>query len=180
VKRNKHKKHIIAIEIVAILILVSGSFLILNPSLTGYVSAAAYTQPLNLVVEESSDYTIASDKPLSLMSFSISGSVTGKGAAEIYLVTRQGDYLIYSNWAPMRSNQITSMIESELEIVNVRQNSNIPNVWENTIVKEESFSKVCLETCTLPFIESERFELRILLDEKTTLRLDQITYTSNN
>ncbi len=87
--------YLIPVLIVALMI---GSFIFFKPETTGYVTfgeVVANTDKVSLGFNNSSEYVWIPTKPGKLNSVMLSGEITGKGYAKIYLVTDTKDYLIY-------------------------------------------------------------------------------------
>lgn len=88
-----------SIPFFVLLLIISGLFL-LRPSLTGYVALGketAYTESLNLKINESGSYKWALNKSGEIKSIKATGSVIGNGTAKIYIEKDGKRYLIYQN-----------------------------------------------------------------------------------
>mgnify|MGYP001601668603 FL=1 len=83
-----------------ILLLIITSLFLLKPSFTGYVTLgkeSAYTENLNLRINESATYKWEPSKLGEIKSIKASGGVSGNGAVKIYIEKDGTRYLIYKN-----------------------------------------------------------------------------------
>ena len=83
-----------------ILLLVITSFFLLKPAITGQVilgKESAYTDNLNLVINESGTYEWNVKNPGDIKSIKATGKVIGNGTVKIYIEKDGKRYLIYDN-----------------------------------------------------------------------------------
>ncbi|MBI2541326.1 hypothetical protein HYV80_01275 [Candidatus Woesearchaeota archaeon] len=100
-KEATSKKQLIryAIPFAAILLIIA-SLLLLKPSITGNVALdreIAYTENLNLQMNESGEYNWTLKNPGVMKSLKASGSVTGNGTVKVYIEKDGKRQLIYQN-----------------------------------------------------------------------------------
>lgn len=90
---------IYAIPFFVILLAIAG-LLLLKPSITGHVALdreTAYSENLNLNINESGEYNWTLKNPGSIKSIKARGSVTGNGTVKIYIEKNSERRLIYKN-----------------------------------------------------------------------------------
>lgn len=93
------KKPLAYIMLFVVLLLIITRLFLLKPAITGNVvlsKETTYNRTLNLVVNESSNYTWIVDKPGKINSIKASGSVIGNGTVKVYIEKDGEKYLIYS------------------------------------------------------------------------------------
>lgn len=98
---NKNKLVAYGIPII-LLLLVTSVLFISKPEITGYVTLTkeeTYTDNLNLIINESGNYTWTIDKPGDIQSIKASGRVKGNGTVKVYIEKDGERYLIYDNKA---------------------------------------------------------------------------------
>jgi len=185
-------------------IFVMAMFLLPTPlTFTGYVSGlnmTIYSQDLNLIVDGSQSYTMASEINLNLKSFMLDGEVTGNGRAEIFLDNGQGQqFLIYENveknpefkgphlftGVPITGKSITGFdgVEEKKGMWLAIQKKQ-PINYEFAPLKESEylvpgeFYASCAETCNMPqnLFNSNAYGLIFRLEKGTTVKLNAIKY----
>ena len=85
---------------IILLILITGILFISKPEITGYVTLTrekTYTDNLDLVVNESGNYTWTIDKIGGIQSIKASGKVKGNGTVRVYIEKDGERYLIFDN-----------------------------------------------------------------------------------
>jgi len=85
---------------VILLLLITGILFISEPEITGYVTVTqeqTYTDNLDLIINESGNYTWTTDKIGDIQSIKASGRVKGNGTVKIYIEKDGQRYLIYDN-----------------------------------------------------------------------------------
>lgn len=88
-----------AVPLIVILVIAT-SFFLLKPAITGQVilnKEAAYTNNLNLVINESGAYEWNIRNPGNIKSIKASGSVIGNGTVKVYIEKDGKRYLIFDN-----------------------------------------------------------------------------------
>ena len=98
-KLNKNKLIKYAVPVVMLLLVVSVLFLS-KPEITGYVTITrekTYDDNLNLIINESGNYTWDIDKIGDISSIKASGRVKGNGTARVYIEKDGERILIYDN-----------------------------------------------------------------------------------
>ena len=172
-------------------------------TLTGYVSGlniTIYLQELNLTIDNSNSYTLASEKNLHLNSFMLSGEVFGSGRVEILLDNGKGQqYLVYENVIRKQElktpNLITgigitgraieenaSLNEKKGTFLIVQPKKPIKYEFfrlnEGDEVMSGDFHAECIETCEIPkeLFNSSSYELIFRLEQGTSVRIDEIRY----
>ena len=83
-----------------LLVLLISLVFISKPQVTGYSILSAertYNESLNLMMNESGNYTWALNKPVDIKSIKATGSVVGNGSVKIYIEKNGERYLIYKN-----------------------------------------------------------------------------------
>lgn len=84
----------------AVLLLVIASLFLFKTGITSYVVAEkeiAYSENLNLKINESSEYNWALKNPGNIKHLKATGSVAGNGTVKVYIEKDGKKYLIYSN-----------------------------------------------------------------------------------
>lgn len=176
-------------------------------NITGHVSGVnltVYTQTLDLLIDSSKSYNFIAEKSLNLRSFLLSGQILGAGRVEILLDDGNGNqYLVYENIVKKPSNQnlITGQVidSSGGEGISNENNANLVEnngLWfvinqKSKILKYEFKPLQDDEMLTSGFFYfsgeetqvlpegyfSQNYELIFRMDEGTTVKLDQVTYT---
>jgi len=171
-----------------------------KPGITGFVSTESHYQALDLDVDHSGTYVLKSSTgaPITLTSFSLSGSVQGTGTANVYLNNGKGTKLkIWSNTKPKSSglgeitgvsNKITGAVVKEgeptpasiLEVVPGKQLYEYEDIPEGYTPVSGPFKQECLETCLLPedLFTNAQYELIVKLEPGTTLLIEELVYTT--
>ena len=161
-------------------------------SITGFFSTETQRQQVNLEITESASYLLqnTAGNPLSLLQFSISGSVQGGGAAQVYLKDGSTQVLVYSNIhkkkqglkgitgnfidAPMPNGEQGEFLEI-LEKGSLQKTPIVPEGYEPA---EESFKDSCSESCALPveFYNDNGYTLDVLVVPGTSIKIDEIVF----
>ncbi len=95
-----NNKFVIYTVPIILLLLITGILFISKPEITGYVTVTqekTYTDNLDLVINESGNYTWTTDKIGDIQSIKASGRVKGNGTVKIYIEKDGQRYLIYDN-----------------------------------------------------------------------------------
>ena len=95
-------KHILYAVSILLLILMTAILFVAKPGITGLVTLTqekTYTDTLDLVINESGNYTWTTDKVGDISSIKASGKVKGNGTVKIYIERDGEKYLIYDNKA---------------------------------------------------------------------------------
>ena len=185
------------LELAVIVIVIFAIVLIISPkqdmlSITGFLSTETQRQQVNLQITQSSSFILknSASTPMSLTHFSITGSVVGEGAAQVFLKDGNRQVLVYSNIDKKKkgltgiTGQFVNSQSPESEITNYLQISElealqtIPTVPEGYETIEELFKDSCSESCALPveFYNDEGYTLNVLVSPGTTLNIDEIDY----
>ena len=94
------KKYVVYTVPVILLLLFTGILFISKPEITGYVAITqekTYTDNLDLVVNESGNYTWTIDGEGDIQSIKASGKVKGNGTVRVYIEKDGIRYLIFGN-----------------------------------------------------------------------------------
>lgn len=94
------KKPLVYTIPVVVLLLIIASLFLFKPIITGYAvfsKETTHNESLNLVLNESGDYTLALNKTGDISSMRATGRVIGNGTARIYIEKDGKRYLIYKN-----------------------------------------------------------------------------------
>ena len=96
---NKNKFVLYSVPIV-LLLLISGVLFLSQPEITGYITLTqekTYEDNLNLIMNESGNYTWTVDQGGIINSIKASGRVKGNGTVKVYIEKDGERYLIYDN-----------------------------------------------------------------------------------
>ena len=163
-------------------------------SITGFVSTEIQRQQVNLEISQSGGFVLknADSTPLSIIHFSITGSVVGEGAAQVFLKSNGKRVLVYSNIYKKKQGligitgqfvnsaaQTREAAQAEyLEILESAAPSAAILVPDGYETAEELFKDSCAESCALPaeFYNSESYTLEVLVSPGTTLKIDEIDF----
>jgi len=94
------KKYVIYTMLILLLLVMAGIFFASKPEITGYVTLTkekTYTNNLNLVINESGNYTWMPDNIGDIQSIKAAGRVKGNGTVRVYIEKDGEMYLIYDN-----------------------------------------------------------------------------------
>jgi len=94
------KKYVVYTVPILLLLLTTGILFISKPEITGYVTLErekTYIDDLNLVINESGNYTWTIDEVGDIKSIMASGKIKGNGSVKIYIEKDGQRYLIYDN-----------------------------------------------------------------------------------
>ena len=176
-KIDLHKAEIIA---ATLLILILG-ITFYKPSLTGFVPANVERHPLDIKISESQVYNLISNESLPLVSFGISGNITGKGAVYVYLDNAEGvSKLVYTNVRKPRDPSGFLRITG-LTTVSVEQGPRIDQYFPLAPDEEAvygTFINECVETCALPLegFDKTAYKLTFLVEPGAVLYISEIIY----
>jgi len=95
-----NNKFVIYTVPIILLLLITSVLFISKPEITGYVTVTkekTYTDNLDLVINESGNYTWTTDNIGDIQSIKASGRVKGNGSVKIYIEKDGQRYLIYDN-----------------------------------------------------------------------------------
>jgi hypothetical protein len=161
-------------------------------SITGFVSTETQRQQVNLEISQSTSFLLKNviDAPLSVMHLSITGSVVGDGAAQVFLKDGARQVLVYSNIHKKKTGLIGitgSFVDvpaptgEQGKFIEILQGDSIqttPTVPEGYETAEESFKDSCVESCTLSaeFYNNEGYTLDVLVSPETTINIDEIDF----
>jgi len=93
-------KYVIYTVPIILLLLITGILFVSQPEITGYVTLTqekTYTDNLDLIVNESGNYTWTIDQEADIKSILANGKVKGNGTVKIYIEKNGERYLIYDN-----------------------------------------------------------------------------------
>ncbi len=185
------------------LLLVSVGLLFKNPGITGHFSADFQSQILDIDIEQSQSYLLATNTPeeIYISSFRISGEIQGEGSVEIFIEDQGQQFLIYKNVREKERGMstITGMavappteemqepVESTGTLLILEKLGAIN--WDGGLSlsgKEEfvtgSFNNKCKDTCFIEMSLSseETYKLVFMVEPGTKVKLDKIIYTLKN
>ncbi|MFC1741584.1 hypothetical protein ACFL3V_03545 [Nanoarchaeota archaeon] len=174
------------------------------PTVVGFVPIEVRSQPIDLVAKEPTSFIIFSEKEagFDLSSLRISGSVTGKGRAEIVLDNGQGqELLIYSNVKKRQGNLITGMSvtddskplpeSAKVERLDdsqawfkitrdeeIQTEGPVTALGDDRIAVSGGFEHTCLDTCymNMKMQKGLYYTLKVRVDPETEVRINALTY----
>jgi hypothetical protein len=185
------------------------SFPLNNFKITGYVlgvNQTAYIEEMDLFVDGSQSYVLATEKILNLKSFMLSGEVLGDGRVEILLDNGKGEqYLVYENIEEtpempeggfpitgITGRAITSKalaeedneVEKQVAWIVVQPKKDVieyeftPLKENQEIIHGEFFSE-CSETCKIQenVFNSQSYSLIFRLEKGTSVKITRMRYT---
>ena len=161
-------------------------------SITGFFSTETQRQQVNLEIAESASYLIqnTAGAALPLMHFSITGSVFGTGAVQVFLKADDSKVLVYSNIHKKKgglkgiTGNFVDLPEpngEKGEFIEILQGNKIqatPTVPEGYETAEESFKDSCAESCTIPtgIYNKDKYSLEVIVSPGTTVNIDEINF----
>lgn len=175
------------LPVLVIVFILTAALYFSKSNITGAVIFQIERSPVNLIVDSSQSYVISKENSASfkLNSFRISGKVTGKGAAKIYLDNGAGiKKLIFHNSKGSISefsqvNEFTknSIGNSPLKIMQYRTLE--PEFEESKEFISGSFRNICIETCKLDLkqFDTARYELSVYVDSGVIVQISEILYS---
>ena len=195
----------IQILLVFVLLIIMFTLSFNNPTITGNIPANVYTQKLDLVINESSNFLLTSDnlEPFIITSFKISGNVIGNGQAEIYIDTGRGqNILVYKNIVKREDDQLELFELTGQAVENIEgENVNRHDKWLvikpiKILLKKEDFDLIgndeylvngnfmwqCRDTClmNMEMYRKVAYRLVFLVEEGTTLKIDEILFQTED
>lgn len=147
---------------------------------TGFVPADVISQPLNIDVTRSQEYSLSTSDSFTLTSLRLSGSVEGSGIAQIFLIDGEKKYLIYNNIKEKEVNK--NLVTGQAIDINPDAYVATPSakLQDNQETVFGSFYEECGETCfiKLPFSQNKIYRIAFYVDENTAMKISELTYTT--
>ncbi len=200
-KKETHEKMKKAqLFIAASLLFISLGLMFNNPGITGHFSADFKTQTLDIRMDQSQSYSIATDSSDSiyLSSLRLSGNIQGYGSVKIYIEDRGQRFLIYDNARKKEQGlpavtgmavayaaedqPVESLPEEKFLMIDFLENIR----WEGriTLAADEEytmgvFNNKCADTCfiEMPLSSKERYKLIFMIEPGTVLDISKMIYT---
>ncbi len=176
------------------LLLLSTLLLFKTPGITGHFSADFMSQQLNMVIEQSQSFEIATNNQESIYvsSLRLSGNVIGQGSVEVFIENDGQKYKIFQNIRERETGltAITGMavakVDKEEEAILLSLTPSEVIEWDKGLSLSDTeeytegvFNNKCLDTCFMEMSLSseERYKLIFMVEPGTEVQITKITYT---
>lgn len=161
--------------------------------ITGFVSSETHRQEISLVAAQSQKFALSGPQNAALGSVAASGTVSGDGAAYVYLNNDRGQkLLVYTNVKTKKqninaitgtSNRITGYAikdipNGSLEISEGTSTGTFIPLEAGESATAGAFKDACVETCIVPedLFKVDKASLEVLVQPGTTMTLTHLTY----
>ncbi|MBW2988742.1 hypothetical protein KY358_00325 [Candidatus Woesearchaeota archaeon] len=137
------------------------------------------SENLNLGLNSSYSYIWAKGSPGDLMSFKIDGSVSQKGSAKVYLVSKNRSFLVMDSsilkkkQGPGLLSRLSSVVGGSVKKLNTPLTGAGSGPHDLIHFREE-----CVETCLLRGMDSYEYTILFVIDS-SSLKIDTLRYSTS-